>query len=151
MQAYEGGGHLYHTTMPTDALARTRDAMLETRARGFAKLTAEQERIGAMVRALLERHGYPSVAAEGFKAPCVVVSYTDDAGLQSSKAFVELGLQTAAGVPLQCDEGADFKTFRIGLFGLEKLGHVERTASHLEKALQAIARRRRPEPAPTMR
>jgi aspartate aminotransferase-like enzyme len=72
-----------------------------------------------------------------------VVSYTDDAGLQSSKTFSELGLQTAAGVPLQCDEGADFKTFRIGLFGLEKLGHIERTASQLEEALEAIARKRR--------
>jgi aspartate aminotransferase-like enzyme len=147
MEAYEGGSFLYHTTMPTDALARTRDAMLETRARGFAQLTAEQERLGAMVRALLERNGYASVAAAGFKAPCVVVSYTDDASLQSSKAFLELGLQTAAGVPLQCDEGADFKTFRIGLFGLEKLGHIERTVGHLDEALQAIARERQRVPA----
>ena len=139
METYEAGAHLYHTTMPTDALARTRDAMLETRARGFAKLRSEQEKLGAAVRALLEGSGYPSVAAAGFKAPCVVVSYTDDAGVQTGKAFIELGLQTAAGVPLQCDEGADFKTFRIGLFGLEKLGHVERTVSHLDRALRAIA------------
>jgi aspartate aminotransferase-like enzyme len=139
MEAYEGGAHLYHTTMPTDALARTRDAMLETRARDFAKLRSEQEKLGEAARALLEKHGYRSVAAAGFKAPCVVVSYTDDAGLHTGKTFIELGLQTAAGVPLQCDEGADFKTFRIGLFGLEKLGHVERTVSHLDKALRAIA------------
>jgi aspartate aminotransferase-like enzyme len=151
METYEGGGHLYHATMPTDALTRTRDAMLETSARGFAKLRAEQERIGSAVRTLLERYGYPSVAAEGFKAPCVVVSFTDDAGIQSGKTFIELGLQTAAGVPLQCDEGADFKSFRIGLFGLEKLGNVERSVGHLEQALQAIARRRQPEPAPAMR
>jgi aspartate aminotransferase-like enzyme len=143
MEAYEGGGYLYHTTMPTDALTRTRDAMLETRAHGFPELRAAQERIGATVRALFERFGYASVAAAGFKAPCVVVSYTDDAGLQSSKTFSELGLQTAAGVPLQCDEGADFKTFRIGLFGLEKLGHIERTTGQLEEALEAIARKRR--------
>jgi alanine-glyoxylate transaminase / serine-glyoxylate transaminase / serine-pyruvate transaminase len=142
MEAYEGGAHLYHTTMPTDALARTRDAMLETRARGFAKLRSHQEELGEAVRTLLEERGYPSVAAAGFKAPCVVVSYTDDVGLQSSKTFVELGLQTAAGVPLQCDEGPDFKTFRIGLFGLEKLGHIERTVSQLDQALQAIARDR---------
>lgn len=140
MEAYEGGAHLYHTTMPTDALARTRDAMLETRARGFANLRAEQEKIGTTVRALLERHGYASVAATGFRAPCVIVSYTDDPGLQSSKTFLGLGLQTAAGVPLQCDEGADFRTFRIGLFGLEKLGHIERTVGYLEEALQAIER-----------
>jgi aspartate aminotransferase-like enzyme len=142
METYEGGAHVYHTTMPTDALARTRDAMLETRARGFAKLRAEQEALGAAVRALLERHGYASVAAEGFKSPCVVVSYTDDPGLASSKTFLDLGLQTAAGVPLQCDEGADFRAFRIGLFGLEKLGRIERSVGPLEQALGAIARAR---------
>jgi aspartate aminotransferase-like enzyme len=142
MEAYEGGSFLYHTTLPTDALTRTRDAMLETRGRGFAKLRAEQEKLGEGVRALLERYGYRSVAAAGFKAPCVVVSYTDDDGVHTGKAFIELGLQTAAGVPLQCDEGADFKTFRIGLFGLEKLGAVERTVSHLDQALRAIARER---------
>jgi len=140
METYETGSHVYHTTMPTDALARTRDAMQETRARGFAKLCAEQEQIGVAVRALLERHGYKSVAAAGFKAPCVVVSYTDDPGLATSKSFLDLGLQTAAGVPLQCDEGADFRTFRIGLFGLEKLGQTARTVGHLEQALSAIAR-----------
>jgi aspartate aminotransferase-like enzyme len=139
MEAYEGGSHLYHTTMPTDALARTRDAMLETRARGFARLRSEQQKLGEAVRALLEGRGYASVAAAGFKAPCVVVSYTNDTGLYTGKAFIELGLQTAAGVPLQCDEGADFKTFRIGLFGLEKLAHIDRTVSHLDKALRAIA------------
>jgi aspartate aminotransferase-like enzyme len=143
MAAYEGGAHLYHTTMPTDALARTRDAMLETRARGFAKLRSEQEKLGEAVRALLEGCGYPSVAATGFKAPSVVVSYTEEGGLQSGKTFIDLGLQTAAGVPLQCDEGADFKTFRIGLFGLEKLGHIERTVSHLDQALHAARDRQR--------
>jgi len=147
METYEGGSHVYHTTMPTDALARTRDAMLETRARGFAKLRAEQEQVGAAVRALLERHGYKSVAGAGFKAPCVVVSYTDDPGLATSKAFLDLGLQTAAGVPLQCDEGPDFRTFRIGLFGLEKLGQTARTVGHLEQALQAIAHAKQQRPA----
>jgi aspartate aminotransferase-like enzyme len=142
METYEGGAHLYHTTLPTDALLRTRDAMLETRARGFAALRAKQEEIGANVRALLERNGYASVAADGFKAPGVVVSYTDDPDMQSSKAFAALGLQTAAGVPLQCDEGTDFRTFRIGLFGLEKLGNVDRSVAQLDDALQAIARAR---------
>jgi aspartate aminotransferase-like enzyme len=139
METYEGGGHAYHATMPTDALTRTRDVMLETRASGFAKLRSEQIELGRRVRALLCRMGYPSVAASGFEAPGVVVSYTHDAGLQSSKTFLSLGLQTAAGVPLQCDEGPDFKTFRLGLFGLEKLGNIERTVAHLERALQAIA------------
>jgi aspartate aminotransferase-like enzyme len=147
METYEAGSHVYHTTMPTDALARTRDAMLETRTRGFAKLRAEQEQIGAAVRAMLERHGYKSVAAAGFKAPCVVVSYTDDPGLASSKTFLDLGLQTAAGVPLQCDEGADFKSFRIGLFGLEKLGQTDRSVAPLERALQAIAHAKQQRPA----
>ena len=139
METYEAGGHAYHATMPTDALTRTRDVMLETRAYGFAKLRSEQMELGRRVRALLARFGYTSVAAAGFEAPGVVVSYTQDAGLQSSKTFLGLGLQTAAGVPLQCDEGADFKTFRLGLFGLEKLQNIERTVAHLEKALQAIA------------
>ncbi|MDH5286491.1 MAG: aminotransferase class V-fold PLP-dependent enzyme [Betaproteobacteria bacterium] len=142
METYEGGAHLYHTTLPTDALVRTRDAMLETRSRGFAALRAKQEEIGAKVRALMERHGYPSVAAAGFQAPGVVVSYTDDPEMQNGKAFAALGLQSAAGVPLQCDEGADFRTFRIGLFGLEKLGDVDRSVGHLEAALHAIAKAR---------
>ncbi len=144
METYEGGGHAYHATLPTDALAHTRDVMLETRAYGFAKLRSEQMELGRRVRSLLARLGYPSVAVSGFEAPGVVVSYTVDAGLQSSKSFLGLGLQTAAGVPLQCDEGADFKTFRLGLFGLEKLHHIDRTVAHLEKALMAIAQQAPP-------
>ena len=138
MEAYEGGGHAYHATMPTDALARVRDVMQETKAYGFAKVRAEQQELGDKVRALLVRHGFASVAAEGFQAPGVVVSYTGDAGVQSGQAFAAAGLQTAAGVSLQCDEGADFKTFRLGLFGLDKLHHVERTVQHLERALDAV-------------
>ena len=138
MEAYEGGGHAYHATMPTDALTRVRDVMQETKAYGFDKVRAEQQELGDKVRALLVRHGFPSVAAEGFQAPGVVVSYTGDAGVQSGKAFAAAGLQTAAGVPLQCDEGADFQTFRLGLFGLDKLHHVERTVQHLERALNAV-------------
>jgi aspartate aminotransferase-like enzyme len=139
METYEGGGHAYHTTMPTDALTRTRDVMLETRAIGFAALRSAQIELGRRVRELLERRGFPSVAADGFKAPGVVVSYTHDAGLATAKSFIALGLQTAAGVPLQCDEGADFRAFRIGLFGLEKLHHIDRTVAHLEAALDQIA------------
>jgi aspartate aminotransferase-like enzyme len=135
METYEGGGHAYHTTMPTDALTRTRDVMRETRAAGFEPLRAAQAELGARVRTLLESHGLRSVAAAGFQAPGVVVSYTDDAGFASAKTFAALGLQTAAGVPLQCDEGPDFKTFRIGLFGLDKLHDVDRTVRNLETAL----------------
>ena len=139
MEAYEGGGHAYHATMPTDALTRLRDVMQETRDYGFEKVRAEQIELGSKVRALFESKGIVSVAAEGFKAPGVVVSYTEDAGLQNSKKFLAAGLQTAAGVPLQCDEPADFSTFRVGLFGLEKLHNVDRTVAQLAKALEAIA------------
>jgi aspartate aminotransferase-like enzyme len=135
MESYEGGAHAYHATMPTDALMRNRDVMIETRAYGFDKLRDEQLELGRRARTMLEGCGLRSVAAEGFQAPGVVVSYTDDAGLQTGKAFLGEGLQTAAGVPLQCDEGPDFKTFRIGLFGLDKLHNVERTVSTLEKAV----------------
>jgi aspartate aminotransferase-like enzyme len=138
MEAYEGGAHMYHATMPTDALTRLRDTMKETRAYGFAKVKAEQEELGRKVRALFESRGLASVAAEGFKAPGVVVSYTSDPDIQSGKKFLNEGLQTAAGVPLQCDEGADFKTFRVGLFGLEKWHHVERTVGQLAAALDRV-------------
>jgi len=138
MQTYEGGGHGYHSTMPTDALTRLRDAMLETQALGFEHLRCQQQELGRKVRLMLHSKGFRSVAAEDFQAPGVVVSYTDDAGLHSSKSFLAQGLQTAAGVPLQCDEPADFKTFRIGLFGLDKLQHVERTVANLEQALTRI-------------
>ena len=138
METYEGGGHAYHATLPTDALTRTRDVMLETRAYGFDKLRDEQVDLGRRVRALLTAKGLRSVAAEGFQAPGVIVSYTDDDGLHTGKAFLAEGLQTASGVPLQCDEGPDFKTFRIGLFGLDKLHHPERTVANLEAALTHI-------------
>ena len=137
-EGYEKGQHAYHTTMPTDALVRLRDVMAETRAYGFAKVRDEQIELGAKVRALLESRGFPSVAADGFKAPGVVVSYTTDPGIQNGKKFMEVGLQTAAGVPLQCDEGPDFKTFRIGLFGLEKWHNVDRTVGHLTAALDKV-------------
>ncbi len=138
METYESGGHAYHATLPTDALTTVRDVMLETQARGFDTVRLQQQAPGDAVRAALERKGFKSVAAPGFKAPGVVVSYTDDAGLHSSKAFAALGLQTAAGVPLMCDEPADFKTFRIGLFGLDKLADVAGAVARLETALAQL-------------
>jgi aspartate aminotransferase-like enzyme len=138
MEAYEGGAHMYHATMPTDALTRLRCTMQETQAYGFAKVKAEQEDIGRKVRALFESRGFPSVAADGFKAPGVVVSYTTDPEIQSGKKFLNEGLQTAAGVPLQCDEGTEFKTFRLGLFGLDKWHNVDRTVQQLAGALDRI-------------
>lgn len=139
VETYESGSHVYHTTMPTDALTRLRDVMQETRNCGFEQTRQQQEDLGRRARQLIEGYGYPSVAAEGFKAPCVVVSYTTDPEIQSGKKFIALGLQTASGVPLQCDEKADFRSWRVGLFGLEKLQNPDRTLGHLRLALGKLA------------
>ncbi|WP_417243132.1 aminotransferase class V-fold PLP-dependent enzyme [Celeribacter sp.] len=138
MEAYTGGAHAYHATMPTDALRAFRDTMLETKDYGFAKLRDAQWEQGARVRAMLKSRGIKSVAAEGFEAPGVVVSYTSDADVQSGRAFAALGMQIAAGVPLQCDEGPDYATFRLGLFGLDKLYDVKASVARLEAALDQV-------------
>lgn len=138
MESYENGSHAYHATLPTDALAALRDVMLETEAYGFDKVCREQQELGRQVRELMVRKGFASVAAEGFQAPGVVVSYTTDPEIQSGRKFVKAGLQSAAGVPLQCDEPANFSSFRIGLFGLEKLHEPERTVKTLEDALNKL-------------
>ena len=137
-EAYEKGGHAYHATMPTDALLITRNAMIETRDLGFDKACSAQWELGQRVRQLLASYGFKSVAAPGFEAPGVVVSHTDDDLIHTGKAFLQLGLQTASGVPLRCDEPADFKTFRIGLFGLDKLTQVDRTVASLAAALDQM-------------
>ncbi|MFZ5756768.1 MAG: aminotransferase class V-fold PLP-dependent enzyme [Pseudomonadota bacterium] len=139
MQSYENGGFAYHATMPTDALLRLRDAMRATEAAGFEALRGKQWELGRRVRALFAQHGLASVAASGFEAPGVVVCHTTDDGMHNASKFVALGLQTAAGVPLMCDEPAGFKTFRVGLFGLDKLANVDGTVGHLEQALKQIA------------
>jgi len=138
MQAYENGGHAYHATMPTDALRIFRDSMKETEAYGFEKVRKEQQELGRSVREFLASKGFKSVAAKGFEAPGVVVSYTDDPEIQNGRKFLQQGLQVAAGVPLMCDEPADFRTFRIGLFGLDKLHNIERTVENLRSALEAL-------------
>lgn len=138
MQAYENGGHAYHATLPTGALMQLRDTMREMQLTGFAELKEKQWELGRKVRALLARYGVKSVAAEGFEAPGVVVSHTTDVDVHNAKKFIALGLQTAGGVPLMCDEPADFRTFRIGLFGLDKLTDVDGTVKHLEAALKQI-------------
>ncbi|WP_022653968.1 aminotransferase class V-fold PLP-dependent enzyme [Aquaspirillum serpens] len=137
METFEQGGHAYHATMPTDALASVRDVMLETEAYGFAKVCEEQKELGRQVRAFLVARGFPSVAAEGFQAPGVVVSYTTDPDIQTGKKLITAGVQIAAGVPLQCDEGPDFRTFRIGLFGLDKLHAPEQAVARLEQGFSA--------------
>ena len=138
MEAYENGGHAYHATMPTDALMRFRDVMKETEEYGFDKVRAEQQELGDKVRALLVSKGIKSVAAENFQAPGVVVSYTEDVDIHNGKKFLDVGVQIAAGVPLQCDEPEDFQTFRLGLFGLDKLHNVDRTVEKLDEALSQI-------------
>ncbi|MDA0680128.1 MAG: aminotransferase class V-fold PLP-dependent enzyme [Proteobacteria bacterium] len=138
MRAYEGGGHAYHATMPTDALRVCRDVMNEALAYGFDKLRNRQQELGDRVRAMLAKKGVQSVAAPGFEAPGVVVCFTNDAAINNGSKFAALGLQIAAGVPLQCDERNDFMTFRIGLFGLDKLQNPDRTIDSLEKALNKV-------------
>jgi len=138
MAAYEGGGHAYHATMPTDAIVGFRDAMVETQTMGFESAKAAQWALGRAVRGMLAAKGVASVAAEGFQAPGVVVSYTSDPDVQSGSKFRAEGLQIAAGVPLQVGEGAEFKTFRLGLFGLDKLKDVDATVARLGRAVDAV-------------
>jgi aspartate aminotransferase-like enzyme len=138
MEAFEKGGHAYHATMPTDAIVGFRDAMLETKALGFAEAKAAQWALGRAVRAMLAAKGVPSVAAEGFQAPGVVVSFTTDPDVQNGSKFKALGYQIAAGVPLQVGEGAEFRTFRLGLFGLDKLKDVDATLARLKTALDQV-------------
>jgi len=138
MRAYENGGHAYHATMPTDALIKFRDVVKEIEDYGFDKVMAEQQALGDAVRALLAEKGFVSIAAPGFEAPGVVVCYTDDAGISTGRRFAEQGLQIAAGVPLACDEPDDFQTFRLGLFGLDKLHNIERSVATLRAVLDTI-------------
>jgi aspartate aminotransferase-like enzyme len=138
MQAYEGGGHAYHATMPTESLLRLSQSMRDTLAAGLEPLRAAQSALGAKTRAMLAGKGFPSVAAAGFEAPGVVVCYTDDADISNTRKFIAQGLQTAAGVPLMCDEPADFRTFRVGLFGLDKWADVEGTVERLRDAVERI-------------
>jgi aspartate aminotransferase-like enzyme len=138
VEAYENGGHAYHATLPTDAIVRFRDAMAEIEAYGLDKARTQQQKLGDKVRALLVSKEIESVAAQGFQAPGVVVSYTGDVDIHNGRKFAGAGLQIAAGVPLQCDEPEEFQTFRLGLFGLDKLQNIDRTVEHLSKALSEI-------------
>ena len=138
METYEGGAHAYHATMPTDALRHFRDALVEAESFGLAALKAAQIRLGQEVRGLLDRYQYKSVAAEGFEAPSVVVCFAPNAEIKTGKAFAAQGLQIAAGVPLECGERDDYASFRIGLFGMDKLTEIDRTVAHLETALEGI-------------
>ena len=138
MQAYESGGHAYHATMPTDAIKHFRDTVNETAEFGFDNARKKQQELGDKVSALLEKNNITSVAAKGFQAPGVVVSYTTDKDIQNGSKFKDIGMQIAAGVPLQCDEGDDYQTFRLGLFGLDKLKDVDAVVKKLEQAIKQV-------------
>ena len=138
MNAYLSGGHAYHATVPTDGLASFLETYNKMAAIGFDALKTRQIDLGRQVRELMESYGFKSLAAEGFKSPTVVVSHTDRADLKNGSAFAAAGLQIAAGVPLECGESADFQTFRIGLFGMDKLMNIDRTVSLLDDALGKI-------------
>ena len=138
MQIYLNGGHAYHATMPTDALRAFRDTMVETRDYGFSKLCDAQWELGNQVRALLKTKGVLSVAEEGFGAPGVVVSYTLDPMIQNGSKFSAEGTQIAAGVPLACDEPKNFMTFRLGLFGLDKLYDIKSTLERLDRVINQV-------------
>jgi len=138
MAAYVNGGHAYHATMPTESLTAFRDVMLETEKLGFADIKQRQLELGSKIRQVLEEKGIASVAAEGFKAPGVVVNFTTDGEMQNGKKFAAQGMQIAAGVPLQCDEPEGFSTFRLGLFGLDKLNNVDRTVATFAQTLDKV-------------
>ena len=138
MQAYENGAHAYHATMPTDAIKRFRDTIIETEEFGFDNACKKQQELGDKVRVLLESHNINSVSEKGYQAPGVIVSYTNDKAIHNGSKFTNVGIQIAAGVPLQCDEGDDYQTFRLGLFGLDKLKDVDAAVKRLEDALNQV-------------
>ena len=138
MQAYENGGHAYHATMPTDAIKHFRDTINETAEFGFDNARQKQQELGDRVRGLLSKYNFTSVAADGFLAPGVVVSYTSDKEIHNGSKFKDMGMQIAAGVPLKCNEGDDYQTFRLGLFGLDKLKDVDAAVGRLEVAFRQL-------------
>ena len=138
MRAYENGDYAYHATMPTDSLTRFRETLQEIKEYGFEKASVDQRELGDRVRDMLTSKGMQSIAAEGYGAPSVVVAYTSDPDIKSGKKFADVGIQIAAGVPLMCNEPEDFRTFRLGLFGLDKLQNIDRTVASLEDALENV-------------
>ena len=138
METYESGGHAYHSTLPTDAIVKFHSAMKETESFGFDRIKKAQIELGLKVRSLLNRKQFRSVASKGFEAPSVMVYYTDEPNVHTGKKFADLGMQIAAGIPLQCDEPENYMTFRIGLFGIDKLSNIDRTVGDLDRILKEI-------------
>ena len=139
MGAYLGGGHAYHATMPTDGISQFYQAVLEIKTFGYANAKQAQIELGTKLRGIMEQRGFKSLTADGFKSPTVIVSHTDRDDMKSGAAFAAQGVQIAAGVPLECGESDQFKTFRIGLFGLDKLANIERTISVFTEKLDSVA------------
>lgn len=138
MEAYLNGGHAYHATMPTDGLAQFYDTLLEIKSFGFSRAKEAQIELGTKLRQIMEQRGYKSLAADGFKSPSVIVSHTQRDDMKNGAAFAAEGVQIAAGVPLECGESAAFKTFRIGLFGLDKLADIEGTITDFTHVLDRV-------------
>ena len=140
MDLYERRGFGYHTTMPTDALRDFHEVTVETMRYGMAELKAAQLELGATARELLDSRGLTSVAAPGSEAPGVLVYYSPrgvDNPLMMTR-FKNHGLQIAMGVPWRIDEPHGTRTFRLGLFGLDKMKNIPGTVGKLEKALDAV-------------
>lgn len=139
MTAYLNGGHAYHATMPTDGLSQFYDTLCEVKSFGYDRAKQSQIELGSRLRLLMEQRGYKSLAADGFKSPSVIVSHTERDDMKNGAAFAANGVQIAAGVPLECGESADFKTFRVGLFGLDKLADIDGTISDFMQALDTVS------------
>ena len=138
MESYEDNNYTYHTTFPTDGLKNFRTNILEIKKIGYQKTTDLQIQLGQKMRKLTEDFGYVSVAAKGYKAPTVIVNYTSEEDMKSGKKFADLGVQIAAGMPLEIGEPSDFMSFRIGLFGIDKLLNIDRTVENFKAALEKI-------------
>lgn len=139
MSAYLNGGHAYHATMPTDGLSQFYDTLCEVKSFGYDRAKQAQIELGSRLRLLMEQRGYKSLAADGFKSPSVIVSHTERDDMKNGAAFAANGVQIAAGVPLECGESAAFKTFRVGLFGLDKLADIDGTISDFMQALDTVS------------
>jgi len=137
------GGFMYHTTLPTDSLMVFRDVIMETKEFGYEQCEERMCQLGDGIRNVLESRGFKSVAAPECAAPTVVVSYNrqDEDAAILGKLKGE-GIQVAGGVPLKIDEPWDGfaapPTFRLGLFGLDKLKNVDHTVAVFEGALDKV-------------
>jgi len=140
MDTYEKGGFGYHTTMPTDGLRDFHEISVETMKFGIPELKAAQLELGKKARDLFDSRGLTSVAAPGFQAPGVLVYYSPT-GVENPEMMAKFkneGLQIAMGVPWRIDEADGLKTFRMGLFGLDKMGDIPKAVDTMEHSLDSV-------------